>query len=71
MSEQESLEQRIVTLETSLAYLQHDLEQINQVVFEQQKQLEALSRKLERFEEKFGNTPPDLPHPYEDRPPHY
>lgn len=71
MSEIESLQQRVITLESNLTYLQYDLEQINQVVLEQQRQIELLQQKLERFEESRSGNQPDLPHPFEDLPPHY
>lgn len=71
MSEIESLQQRVITLESTLTYLQYDLEQINQVVLEQQKQIQHLTQQWQRFEEILSGNQPDLPDPFEDLPPHY
>ena len=57
----------------SVTYLQFDLEQINQVVLEQQKQIERLQRHIEKLEEILNKPETDLPEPdpVQDRPPHY
>ncbi|MCA8983144.1 MAG: SlyX family protein [Planctomycetaceae bacterium] len=67
----DSLQQRMVTLESTLAYLQFDFEQLNGVVLEQQKQIQEMQRNLERMEEQLAGPSADLPDPLDDTPPHY
>jgi len=69
----DTLHDRLVAVESSVTYLQFDLEQINQVVLDQQKQIEKLQRHIERLEEILNKPETDLPEPdpIADRPPHY
>lgn len=69
----DSQQDRLVAVESSVTYLQFDLEQINQVVLDQQKQIERLQRHIEKLEEILNKPDTDLPDPdpVQDRPPHY
>lgn len=71
MPDQNSLMERIVTLESSMMHLQLDLEKISQVVLDQQKQLEIQQIQIERWEEKITGTQESLPDPLDEKPPHY
>ena len=66
------VEDRLIAVESALAHLQHDFEQLHSVVLAQRAEIEKLRRELEllsgrvsRFEED------DLPDAREERPPHY
>jgi len=63
-----------IALEEKIAFLEHTLEQLNQVVIEQDERLEGLQRKLLQFESRLaaqnqGQAP--LADPLDEQPPHY
>lgn len=65
---------RITALEMQLAHTQREMEQLNEVVTEQSKQIDRALRVLSRFEEKLD----DFKHKIDERrdildekPPHY
>ena len=70
MSEKE-LSDRIDALESRLAYQDETIEQLNQTITAQWKQIDALTRQLtalsERMQEAEANAPPTA----NERPPHY
>ena len=66
--------QRVTELEIQLAHTQRVVEQLNEVVTEQSKQLDRVMRSVTRFEEKLD----DFKHKIEEKrdlldekPPHY
>ena len=72
MTDRHPTEDRLVEVESALAHLQHDFEQLHSVVLAQQAEMEKLRNELEtlggrvsRFEDG------DLPDAREERPPHY
>lgn len=72
MTDRHPAEDRLIAVESALAHLQHDLEQLHSVVLAQQTEIEKLRTELaglggriSRFEED------DLPDAREERPPHY
>ncbi|MCA9041657.1 MAG: SlyX family protein [Planctomycetaceae bacterium] len=66
------LEQRIMELETLFTHLQHDVQQLNQVILEQQKQLDALHKKNEQLLQHIEELEkPEERDPLQERPPHY
>ncbi len=71
ISDGDSVQRRLVTLESSLAYLQHDYTQLNGVVLEQQQLIQKLQREIERLQEQLPLSPQELPAPLDDTPPHY
>jgi SlyX protein len=71
MTQTPDLNSRIVELESSLSYMQHDLQQISQVVLDQQKQIEGLQKQIDRWNEMITPEQQDLPDPLQEKPPHY
>ena len=69
------MDQRIETLETKLAHLELAFDELNQVVYEQAKQLEAAHRFIESLQgrvKEIVDQSGDQPYSAEDeRPPHY
>ncbi len=69
----DSLQQRVIELETLVMHLQHDLEQMHQVLIQRAADFETLHEKLQRLEGRMEGTDelPPLPDALDDRPPHY
>ncbi len=64
---------RLIAVESALAHLQHDFEQLHGVALELQRELRQLTHRLQRLERRFetlGDEPEALS-PEEERPPHY
>ena len=63
-----------VDLESKLAFLEHTLDELSEVVLEQGRTLEAMGRTITRLEARLrdgsGGDGPDGD-PLEERPPHY
>lgn len=73
MSQAPSLTDRVIELELLVTHLQHDLDALNSVILDQQKQLEALHRLISRLDARVtrlgeDDEPRD---PAAERPPHY
>ena len=67
-------EQRIIEIETKLAYQEEMLSELNQVLTDQQAQLtslERISRRLVERLELLGNAGDGDECPADERPPHY
>ena len=71
MTETHELTSRIIELESSLSYLQHDLAQMHQVILDQHKQIELLQKQIDRWVELISPVQQDLPDPLLEKPPHY
>jgi SlyX protein len=71
-SGEKDLSERIDTLESRLAYQDHTIEQLNETITAQWKQIDMLTRKLatltERLQEAEANRSAA---PASERPPHY
>lgn len=69
------MDQRLETLETKLAHLELAFDELNQVVYEQAKQLEAAHRFIENLQGRMKEiVDPGGDHVYsaeDERPPHY
>lgn len=73
MTSQDRPEQRIEKLESAVAHLQHDFEQLNQVLLALQGDLRIIGQRLTRFDHRLSQLS-DLPEersPEDERPPHY
>jgi len=73
MSDNSPLADRVLELEMLVTHLQRDLETLNSVVLDQQKQLDALRQLISKLDNRVtglgeGDEPRDL---REERPPHY
>lgn len=66
-------EQRLQNLESAVAHLQHDFEQLHQVLLALQGDLRLIGQKLTRFDLRLSQLaePPEERSPELERPPHY
>lgn len=64
---------RLIQLETSVAHLQHDLEQMHQALVSLHAELKGSRDQLARFERKLHQLgePAESRDPTDERPPHY
>ena len=64
---------QIVELETRLAFQEHTLQALNDVVTHQQQQIEALVRDIQALKDRLRSAAPSPVGPLEDEkpPPHY
>lgn len=68
-----STDDRLTNVELLLTHLQHDLEQLSQVVFRQQAELDALRKELTLLDSRVVTLTedPELRDPLAEKPPHY
>ncbi len=65
------MEDRIVEIEKKMSFLEHSLEEVQEVVFDQQKKINELVNKIEGFKEQIKNESLVKNYEDEERPPHY
>jgi SlyX protein len=70
MGEKE-LSERIDALESRLAYQDQTIEQLNEAITAQWKQIDALTRQLSALTERLQEAETNAPAPASERPPHY
>ena len=70
MSEKE-LSDRIDALESRLTYQDETIEQLNQTITAQWKQIDALTRQLTALSERLQEAEANAPATANERPPHY
>ena len=70
MGEKE-LSERIDALESRLAYQEQTIEQLNETITAQWKQIDALTRQTTALNERLQDAEADRPAPANERPPHY
>jgi SlyX protein len=71
MSEIRELRERIDTLETRLTYQDETIEQLNQTITAQWKQIDALTRRITELGDRLQQAEANAPGPANERPPHY
>ncbi|UVO27491.1 SlyX family protein [Bradyrhizobium arachidis] len=71
MSELTRLTERIDRLETRLAYQDETIEQLNQTITAQWKQIDVLTRQVAQLSERLQEAEANAPGPANERPPHY
>jgi SlyX protein len=71
MSDIKTLIERLDTLETRLAYQDETIEQLNQTITAQWKQIDALTRQVAQLGERLQEAEANTPGPANERPPHY
>jgi uncharacterized coiled-coil protein SlyX len=71
MSEMNELSERIDALETRLTYQDEIIEQLNQTITAQWKQIDALARQIDKLNERLQEAEANAPGPANERPPHY
>lgn len=67
-------EDRLTSVELLLTHLQHDFEQLSQVVFKQQAELDALRKELVLLDTRvvtLSTEVPEVRDPQAEKPPHY
>lgn len=64
---------RLIQLETAVAHLQYDLEQMHRLLVALQAELRGSRDQMMRFERRLQQLaePPEIRDPGEERPPHY
>jgi len=62
---------RLTEVEVKLAFMEDLLEQLNELVFRQQRQIDALARELARVREQSAHEPAAPASPRDEIPPHY
>lgn len=65
---------RLTSVELLLTHLQHDFEQLSQVVFRQQAELDALRKELVLLDTRvvtLSTEVPEVRDPQAEKPPHY
>lgn len=65
------MENRIIEIEKRLAYLEKFVEELNEVIVDQQKQLDRCYKEIARLQPKTTPSPIDETTPHDEKPPHY
>ena len=65
------MEDRIVEVEKKMSFLEHSLEDIHEVVFDQQKKIDKLVHQMDGFKEQMKNGSIVKNYEDEELPPHY
>jgi SlyX protein len=68
---EKELAERINALESRLMYQDETIEQLNQTITAQWKQIDALSRQIAMLSERMQQAEANAPAPANERPPHY
>jgi SlyX protein len=68
---EKDLSARIDALEERLTYQDETIEQLNQTITAQWKQIDALTRQLALLSERLQEAEANAPAPASERPPHY
>jgi len=55
------MEERLVELETKTAFLDHTIEELNDVIVKQQSELDQMTKKVDRLKEQFRLIASALP----------
>ncbi len=73
MSDLSSLQQQLIAVQETVMHLQHEFEQLHQVVLAQQQEVTLLRREIRSVKDVLENLEEGapFPSPSEDRPPHY
>jgi uncharacterized coiled-coil protein SlyX len=64
------MENRIIEIEKRLLYLERFVDELNEVIVEQQKQLDRCYKELAKMQPKVV-SPIDETRPHDEKPPHY
>jgi SlyX protein len=69
----ETPDDRLIRLETAVAHLQHDLEQMHQALVSLNTELSGNREQLARLDRRLQQLaePPEMRDPGDERPPHY
>ena len=66
-------EKRITELETKVAYQEHTIQELNEVIYKQQQQMDAIEIKCQHLMDRIQSLSESSPseQPSNERPPHY
>ena len=66
-------EERIVDLESVIAHLQHEVDQLNSVILSQQAEIDAVKQSLAKLESRVdrAESGPEVRDLEQEKPPHY
>jgi SlyX protein len=68
---EKNLTERVDALESRFAYQDQTIEQLNETITAQWKQIDALTRQLAALNERLQEAETNAPSPVSERPPHY
>ncbi|MBD3676232.1 MAG: SlyX family protein [Planctomycetaceae bacterium] len=73
MTNSEEINDKLVHLESIIAHLQYEIEQLNGVVIAQNQRIDQLSSAQEKFEHQLETLSDEMEqrNPEDERPPHY
>ncbi|WCL54842.1 SlyX family protein [Gimibacter soli] len=71
MGDREKIEERLVTLETRLAFQDETIETLNSVVKDQWAEIDRLQRMLSRFDGRLAEIEDNIEIAPPQKPPHY
>ncbi|WP_436268846.1 SlyX family protein [Pseudoduganella sp. LjRoot289] len=71
MSNDNSNEERFITIEIKVAHLEDMVDELNQRVYEQQKQIDKLEQRLAALAQHIRDNPQGGQGAVNERPPHY
>ncbi len=63
------MENRLIELETKVAFQDETIDKLNAVIIEQQKQIDSIIAQLRQLRSQFENEMDDMP--TDEKPPHY
>lgn len=69
----QTIEARLVNIESAMAHLQHDVEQLNSSLTEHFRRLQSFEARFSRIENDLESLSegPDIRSPEDEKPPHY
>ncbi len=73
-TENDRLRERVTDLETLLTHVQHDFQQLNEVILQQQDRFTVIERQLVQLEQQLrtmADPPTEATDPLDEKPPHY
>lgn len=66
------MEKRLTELEMKISFSEHQLDELNRVVYRQQQQIDVLITEMRRLREQFNSLPnAEELNPRDEIPPHY
>ncbi len=66
------MDEQLIELETRIAFQDESIQQLSDVVYRQQQQIDFLEKQVQMLRGQFQNLAHSLPSkPQDDRPPHY
>lgn len=67
----DNIEQRLIEVETKMAYQEHSLNELSDLVYQQQQSIDKLSASLNVMLQKLQNPSAEISDEQHEKPPHY